>query len=153
MSELREAAQAAVDAFNEHGYSPLTVKAIWALRDALAEDRLAEPAKGEAKIRIPTATMEQEFSNYHRIGYKAGATAEREACATEIEALRNKMVEMEAALLVERQVLREDEREACAEICDRIASLWPDSSLEGWREGYVDGAGACRNLIRERGQK
>jgi len=38
-------------------------------------------AKGEAKIRIPTVTMEQEFSKFHRLGYKAGATAEREACA------------------------------------------------------------------------
>ena len=42
MSKLREAAQAAVEAFDLHGYSPLTIRAIWALRDALAEDRLAE---------------------------------------------------------------------------------------------------------------
>lgn len=45
------------------------------------------------------------------------------------------------------------EREACAAICDRIASPLPGESLEGWREGYVDGAGACRNLIRKRGQE
>ena len=45
MSKLREAAQAAVKSFEEHGYSPLTIKAIWALRDALAEDRLAEQSE------------------------------------------------------------------------------------------------------------
>ena len=37
MSKLREAAQAAVEAFDLHGYSPLTIRAIWALRDALSE--------------------------------------------------------------------------------------------------------------------
>lgn len=37
--------------------------------------------QGKAKISVPTATMEQEFNNYHRLGYKAGAAAEREACA------------------------------------------------------------------------
>ena len=36
--------------------------------------------QGKAKINVPTATMEQEFNNYHRLGYKAGAAAEREAC-------------------------------------------------------------------------
>lgn len=35
--KVKEAAQAAVEAFDLHGYSPLTIKAIWALRDALAE--------------------------------------------------------------------------------------------------------------------
>ena len=45
------------------------------------------------------------------------------------------------------------EREACADVCDRIANLWPRSSLEGWREGYVDGGAACRNVIRERGEE
>ena len=46
------------------------------------------------------------------------------------------------------------EREACADVCDRVANLWPRSSLkEGWRKGYVDGGSACRNLIRERGQE
>lgn len=42
MSKLLESAQAAVEAFDKHGYSPLTIGAIWALRDALAEERLAE---------------------------------------------------------------------------------------------------------------
>jgi len=42
MSKVRDAAQAAVAAFELHGYSPLTIGAIWALRDALAEERLAE---------------------------------------------------------------------------------------------------------------
>lgn len=83
MSKLREAARRALTALNTfHGAVTDTdwkmdfQPEIDALRDALAE-----PAKGEAKIRIPTATMEQEFSNYHRLGYKAGATAERAACA------------------------------------------------------------------------
>lgn len=45
------------------------------------------------------------------------------------------------------------EREACADVCDRIANLWPRSSLkEGWRKGYIDGGSACRNVIRERGE-
>ena len=49
---------------------------------------------------------------------------------------------------------RENEREACADVCDRIANLWPRPSLnEGWRKGYVDGGSACRNLIRERGEE
>lgn len=37
--KVKEAAQAAVEAFDLHGYSPLTIKAIWALRDALAKDK------------------------------------------------------------------------------------------------------------------
>lgn len=44
MSKLREAAQAAVAAFGKHGYSPLTVRAIWNLRDALAEPDETEAA-------------------------------------------------------------------------------------------------------------
>ena len=55
----------------------------WAEKFAalVADEVNAKWAKGEAKIRIPTETMEQEFNNYHRLGYKAGVKAEREACA------------------------------------------------------------------------
>lgn len=42
IGRLIVAAQAAVKAFEEHGYSPLTIRAIWALRDVLAEERLNE---------------------------------------------------------------------------------------------------------------
>lgn len=76
MSELREAAQAAVDAFNEHGYSPLTVKAIWALRDALAEDRLAEPAEDGWR-----RCAEGQGETQHCGLLEAAVLAEREACA------------------------------------------------------------------------
>lgn len=38
MSKLIEAAQAVVDRFVGDGYSPALIKAIWALRDALAEE-------------------------------------------------------------------------------------------------------------------
>lgn len=116
MSKVREAAQAAVATFELHGYSPLTVRAIWNLRDALAK-----PAKGEAKIRIPTATMEQEFSNYHRLGYKAGATAEREACA---------------------------------EICDRLERRYGECpDVEPWAQGFKEGASVSAAKIRARGQE
>ncbi len=46
----------------------------------VAAAEAAKWVKG-AKISIPTMAMEQEFSNYHRLGYKAGVAAEREACA------------------------------------------------------------------------
>ena len=45
---------------------------------------------------------------------------------------------------------REKEREACARICDHHANVWNDD-LEDWRQGYIDGAAACFNVIRARG--
>ena len=71
----------------------------------------------------------------------------RERAAKLLEVMREDewKARLEAAVLAER--------EACADVCDRIANLWPRSSLkEGWRKGYVDGGSACRNLIRERGE-
>lgn len=44
IGQLIVAAQAAVKMFEEHGYSPLTVKAIWNLRDTLS---IMEVSKGE----------------------------------------------------------------------------------------------------------
>ena len=64
MSKLREAAQAAVEAFEKHGYSPLTVRAIWNLRDALAE-----PEEDGSLL-------------------EAAVLAEREACINIIETYR-----------------------------------------------------------------
>lgn len=71
MSKLVEAAQAAVKAFEEHGYSPLTIKAIWALRDALAE-----PAE-DGWRRCAVGQGETQ----HCALLEAAVAAEREACA------------------------------------------------------------------------
>ena len=97
MSKLREAAQAAVEAFEKHGYSPLTVRAIWNLRDALAEP-------------------EEDGSL------------------------------LEAAVLAER--------EACAEICDRIAMRYGECpDVEPWAQGFKEGASVSAAKIRARGQE
>jgi hypothetical protein len=85
--------------------------------------------------------------------------AEREECAAEIEALRNaneafaarqewwndRMVELEGAVAAER--------EACAAICERHATGFDGEELSDWKSGYGDGAGACFNVIRARGEK
>lgn len=56
------------------------VKRLEHFANLVAAAEAAKWANG-AKISIPTMAMEQEFSNYHRLGYKAGVAAEREACA------------------------------------------------------------------------
>jgi hypothetical protein len=46
------------------------------------------------------------------------------------------------------------EREACAAICARHATVFDDGEeLSDWKSGYGDGAGACFNVIRARGEK
>ena len=44
------------------------------------------------------------------------------------------------------------EREACAAICERHATGFDGEELSDWKTGYGDGAGACFNVIRARGQ-
>ena len=46
------------------------------------------------------------------------------------------------------------EREACARICDRYASVYLDRrELSDWESGYVDGATECFDAIRARGEE
>ena len=45
------------------------------------------------------------------------------------------------------------EREACAAICERHATGFLDEELSDWKSGYGDGAGACFEVIRARGQE
>ena len=54
-----------------------------ALRLAMEEAYAAgqQFAATNMKVRIPTATMEQEFQSHYRRGYAAGQRDEREACA------------------------------------------------------------------------
>lgn len=72
--------------------------------------------------------------------------------AEEIETLR-KAKKAFAARIIELEKAVATEREACAAVCDRHASVWLEGEeLSDWKEGYIDGAAACRNLIRKRGQ-
>lgn len=45
IGRLIVAAQAAVKTFEEHGYSPLTIKAIWNLRDTLSSLEISKEQK------------------------------------------------------------------------------------------------------------
>ena len=97
MSKLREAAQAVVNTFVGDGYSPALIKAIWALRDALA-------------------APEEDGSL------------------------------LEAAVLAER--------EACAEICDRLERRYGNGpEVEHWAQGFKKGASVSAAKIRARGKK
>jgi hypothetical protein len=52
------------------------------------------------------------------------------------------------------QEWREDEREACAEICDRLERRYGDGpELEHWAQGFKKGASVSAKKIRERGQE
>jgi len=54
--------------------------------------------------------------------------------------------------IVQQAVLAE--REACAEICDRIAMRYGEDPEMGlYQHGFGDGAEVCRNRIRARGQE
>ena len=75
---------------------PSTSSAMSVMLKYLAELAFSAGAAAEAekwasgvKISIPTETMEQEFSNFHRLGFQAGAAAEREACALLCDELDN----------------------------------------------------------------
>lgn len=46
------------------------------------------------------------------------------------------------------------EREACAAICARHATVFDDGEeLSDWKSGYGDGADACFDAIRARGEQ
>lgn len=46
------------------------------------------------------------------------------------------------------------EREACIRICERHATGFLDGEeLSDWKSGYGDGAGACFEVIRARGEE
>lgn len=52
------------------------------------------------------------------------------------------------------QEWRENEREACAEICDRLARRYGDGpELEHFQQGFGDGAWVCADKIRARGKQ
>ena len=62
--------------------------------EAVQKDAKEQYAAGQQfaatnmKVRIPTATMEQEFQSHYRRGYAAGQRDEREACAVSCESKR-----------------------------------------------------------------
>ena len=46
------------------------------------------------------------------------------------------------------------EREACTRICERHATVFLDGEeLSDWKSGYGDGADACFDAIRARGEE
>jgi hypothetical protein len=57
-------------------------------------------------------------------------------------------VQMEAAKLIQQEI--ENEREACAKVCEALAGDNPVSDYEG---GKMDGANDCADAIRARGDK
>jgi hypothetical protein len=89
----------------------------------LAAAREAEAVKWikGAKISVPTATMEQHFSAYHRRGYEAGKALIPAAVAAE--------------------------REACAKICDQRKRVTPEWILD---QHYNQAASHCAAAIRAR---
>lgn len=71
-------------------------------------------AKG-AKISVPTETMEQQFSVYHRRGYEAGKALIPAAVAAE--------------------------REACAKVCEETTASWTEHT---YNSACIDCAVAIR---------
>jgi hypothetical protein len=65
----------------------------------------------------------------------------------------NECMNLADGLNVEKfaELVRADEREACAELCEELAvtKRFPSS----YEEGFADGADVCANAIRERGEK
>ena len=58
----------------------------------------------------------------------------------------------QAGLEAFAKLVREDEREACALLCER---LWPDADSSGheWSDGWADGTCASADAIRARGEQ
>ena len=78
-------------------------------------------------------TIEQEFKadGWRRCAEGQGET---QFCAM-----------LEAAVLAER--------EACAELCDKLAKVQGrPGEIEHWQQGYHEGANMCARKIRARGQ-
>ncbi|RPJ30545.1 MAG: hypothetical protein EHM17_16130 [Verrucomicrobiaceae bacterium] len=69
--------------FGRTDYIVMTQHELERFAALVAATEAAKWIKG-AKISVPTATMEQQFSVYHRRGYEAGAAAERERRAFEL---------------------------------------------------------------------
>jgi len=74
--------------FGRTDYIVMTQHELERFAALVAAAEAAKWIKG-AKISVPTATMEQQFSLYHRRGYEAGAAAEREKIAQSWDALHD----------------------------------------------------------------
>ena len=72
-------------------------------------------------------------------GYKAGMTAEREACAEHYLGIMRDAVAAE--------------REACAKLCDIEASVQLANVNEDYQHGKEMGATVCAEAIRQRGKE
>ena len=130
---IREAAEAVMRAW-EAGKSLDDLEAAAdALRAALAQDRLND-------YLPPKRDERRTFNEWWNYGEVSGNNPYRHESAA-WWALEGWQAGVKA------------EREACAAICERHATGFDGEELSDWKSGYGDGAGACFNVIRARGEE